>query len=87
MGEVALLGLEREVDVAVAVKLILGGDLKNGVAGGKGIQPQQGGEPLGTGLAVGVNGSLTVPSESGDKGIREGDVMNVGLGIHSKVSL
>jgi hypothetical protein len=40
MGEVALLGLEGEVDVAVAVKLVLGGDGKDGITGSEGIQTQ-----------------------------------------------
>ena len=87
MGEVALLGLEGEVDVAVAAVLALVGDLKNGVTGGEGIQTQQSGELFGAGLAVGVDGGLTVPAEGGGEGFREGDVVDVGLGIHGKILL
>jgi hypothetical protein len=40
MGKVALLGLEGEVDVAVAVELVLRGDGKDGITGSEGIQTQ-----------------------------------------------
>jgi hypothetical protein len=68
MGKVALLGLEGEVDMAVPVKLVLGGDLKDGLAQGKVIQSQQLAEFGGTGLAVGFDGSYAVPAEGGMQG-------------------
>jgi hypothetical protein len=40
MGKVAPLGLEGEVDVAVAVELVIRGDGKDGITGSEGIQTQ-----------------------------------------------
>lgn len=82
MSEVALLGLEGEVDVAVTVKLVLGGDFKEGIAGGEGVQAQKLGELGGTDLAVGLNRGRAVPAKGGDQGLGEGDMMVEGEGIH-----
>jgi hypothetical protein len=68
MGEVALLGLENKVDMAVTVQLVLSGDLKDGLAQGKVIQSQQLAELVGTGLTVGFDGRYAVPAEGGMQG-------------------
>ena len=65
MGEIVLLGLKGEVDVAVAAVDILGGDLKYGLAGGEGIHTQEVAQRLGTSGAVDLNGCPAVPAEGG----------------------
>jgi hypothetical protein len=63
------------VDVTVAVERVLGGDLKDGITGNKGIQTEKLAELLLTGLAVGINGGQAVPTERGRQGVSQPDMV------------
>ena len=68
VGVVALLGLKSEMDMAVTVEDVLGGDLKNRLTGSEGVQPQQLDQPGLTNGAVLMNRGHTVPAQSGSNG-------------------
>jgi hypothetical protein len=63
MGIVSLLGLQGEMDMAVAAYDVLLGDLEAGIAGREGVYAQELAELLCAGLAVNLDGGHTVPTE------------------------